>query len=356
MKILIDIGHPANVHYFRNFAKIMLERKHEVFFTTHQKEFELELLKAYGFNYYFIDKHRKGLLNKIYGVAIKTIKLLIYSSKIKPDVFVSSGSFAAAYTSFVLRKAHITLEDTGNLEQIRPIKPFTKVFITPDVFHLQLGKKHIRVKSYFEVASIHPNYFKPNKSVLNLLGIDESQPYCLIRFVGWNATHDINQEGISYQIKKDLINLLDKKMRIFISSEKNLPPEFESYKIKIPPQRMHDALYFASLYIGEGATMASEAGLLGTPSIYVNSQSVCYNLDQEKYGTVINIKDNSELIKKVEELLDVKDLKNAWKQKSLQLLKEKIDFTAFLVWFVENYPQSFNTMKKNPNYQDRFFS
>lgn len=29
MKILIDINHPAHVHYFRNFIKLMVDKKRE---------------------------------------------------------------------------------------------------------------------------------------------------------------------------------------------------------------------------------------------------------------------------------------------------------------------------------------
>lgn len=31
------------------------------------------------------------------------------------------------------------------------------------------------------------------------------------------------------------------------------------------------------------------------------------------------------------------------------LLKEKIDVTAFMVWFLENYPDSFIELQKNQN-------
>jgi len=37
-----------------------------------------------------------------------------------------------------------------------------------------------------------------------------------------------------------------------------------------------------------------------------------------------------------------------------KMLLEKIDVTAFLVWFVENYPESAKIMKENPEYQWRF--
>jgi hypothetical protein len=37
-----------------------------------------------------------------------------------------------------------------------------------------------------------------------------------------------------------------------------------------------------------------------------------------------------------------------------RFLQDKIDVTAFMVWFIENYPDSFHTMRKNPDYQYRF--
>jgi len=36
------------------------------------------------------------------------------------------------------------------------------------------------------------------------------------------------------------------------------------------------------------------------------------------------------------------------------MLSEKIDVTAFIVWFVENWPESFKIMKENPDYQLNF--
>ena len=45
MRILIDIGHPAHVHLFKNFAHEMEKRGHELLFTCRDKEFEIALLE-----------------------------------------------------------------------------------------------------------------------------------------------------------------------------------------------------------------------------------------------------------------------------------------------------------------------
>ena len=39
-----------------------------------------------------------------------------------------------------------------------------------------------------------------------------------------------------------------------------------------------------------------------------------------------------------------------------RILRNKIDLTAYLVWFIENYPQSIKEMKANPAMQQRFIS
>ena len=42
------------------------------------------------------------------------------------------------------------------------------------------------------------------------------------------------------------------------------------------------------------------------------------------------------------------------KMRLLQKLKDKIDVTAFYLWFIENYPESAQGMRSNPDYQYRF--
>jgi hypothetical protein len=36
------------------------------------------------------------------------------------------------------------------------------------------------------------------------------------------------------------------------------------------------------------------------------------------------------------------------------MLDDKIDVTAFMVWFIQDYPGSVTIMRENPEYQERF--
>ena len=65
MKILIDIGHPAHVHYFKNFIWIMQKNGHEFCITARNKEVALELLDNYGLNYIERGKGANSILGKI---------------------------------------------------------------------------------------------------------------------------------------------------------------------------------------------------------------------------------------------------------------------------------------------------
>ncbi len=354
MKILIDIGHPGHVHLFRNFVKVMQDKGHEFLFTCREKEFEIELLKAAGFNYVSFGKKYNSTTGKIWGLLKFDILEVIQGLKFKPDVLMSHGSPYAAHAAAILQKPHISLEDSGNWEQIKIYLPFTKAVLTPDVLFEDLGPKQVRYNSYHELAYLHPKYFESNATHHSILNIDEEKEYVVLRFVSWNASHDKGQTGFTSHEKEQIVNYLDSKYEVFISSESELPEKYEKFKIKIAPEDMHEVLSGATFFVGEGATMAAEAGVLGTPSIYVNSIRRAYNEDQEKYGLVYNFQNGKGVLEKIKELESLPNLKEAFRERLQKLLIDKIDLTAFMVWYVEHFPESQHTMKANPNYDLNF--
>jgi len=102
MRILIDIGHPAHVHLFRNFAKEMIKRGHKVLFTCRDREFVLYLLQYYGFGYRNFGKHYETLQGKAFGIVKNILQMLDVSLVFKPDIYLSHGSTIAGFASFVI--------------------------------------------------------------------------------------------------------------------------------------------------------------------------------------------------------------------------------------------------------------
>jgi len=357
MKIVVDINHPANVHYFKNFIREMEKRGHEILITASEKEISYTLLDKYGFSYVKIGSYGKSILEKIINVPILDIKMYQAVKKFQPDLFIGHGSIRAAHVSKILGKPCIATEDTEHAKWEHLLYvPFTDAILTPSCFKKDFGRKQIRYNGYTELQYLHPNRFTPNPLVLDEIGLKEGDPFIIIRFVSWEAGHDIGQHGI--QDKGKLIKTMEKYGRVFISSEENLPSEFESYRIHVSPEKIHDLLAYSSLYIGEGATMATEAALLGTPSIFVSTlaSSMGNFVELEKGCNILyRFSDNQSALDKAEEILKNPMSKKIWRAKQKQLLKDKIDLTAFIVWFIEEYPQSFTEIKERPQILDSHF-
>jgi predicted glycosyltransferase len=355
MKILIDIGHPAHVHYFKNFIRLMTFKGHQIHVTARNKEVTFDLLRMYNFPYTSRGKGGKGIFGKILYIILADLKLIQIGLRFKPDVLLSFASTYAAHAAFVLNKPHITFDDTEHSKlEIFMYRPFTKVILNPQCFRTDLGKKQIRFRGFIELCYLHPNYFKPDNTILNQLGLKKEDKFILFRFVSWSASHDLGEKGFSFENKISLVKTLSKNAKVFISSENNLPKELEPYLLTLSPEKLHDILFHASLYIGEGATTASECAMLGTPAIYVNPLSTGTLEEQERLGLLHSFRNPQGALEKALEILNTPEIKAKYRNHRDYMLKQTIDVTAFMVWFIENYPDSFKIMKENPEYQDRF--
>lgn len=353
MKILIDIGHPAHIHYFKNAARILKDKGHQFLFVVRERESTIELIKSTGFDYVSRGKGKKGLINKMIGMLLIDWKVYKIAKAFKPNMFLSFSSSYAAHVSTLMRKPHIAFDDTehAKLEHIT-CRPFTNVVLSPSCYNAKLWKNQMLFNSFMELLYLHPNYFQPDKTVLERIGLEENEKYCILRFVSWDANHDVGQYGLTCQDKVQLVLALSKKCKVFISSEAELSKELKPYQLKTHPKDLHHLLYYASLYIGEGGTTASEAAVLGTPAIYINTLEAGLFDEEQERGLLYHLKTIDEILEQSNRILD--EPETVYVERRQKLLNEKIDPTAFLVWFLENYPTSKRIFKDNPQYQDRF--
>lgn len=121
-------------------------------------------------------------------------------------------------------------------------------------------------------------------------------------------------------------------MRVFITSEAELNPELQKFRFKIGPEKLHHALYYASIVVSEGATVASEAGVLGTPAVYINPIPISYCKDQEKYGLVFNTSESVKVNHLVDEILSQD--RDSFRAKSTKMLNDKVNVTQYLYDFI----------------------
>jgi len=360
MKILIDIGHPAHVHYFRNFIRIMKERGHKFVVVARKRDIVQELLTAYQVE--FIDRGRgsNGVLGKLAYLPKADIRLIQISRKHKIDLFLSFGSPYSAHAAWLLKKPHIAFDDTEHAKWAHLLyMPFTDLICVPSCFKKIVRRNQVIFWGYMELSYLHPNYFSPDENILRMLGIRKSDRFSVLRFVAWKASHDLGHKGITFENKLRAVREFSQHGRVFVSSESPLPRELERYRLDIPPYLIHHILFFASLLFSEGATMASECAALGTPAIFHNNCRFGTLDEQEnKYGLVFNFPESREAqessIKKGLELLGTPHIKSEWQLRRRKMLDDKIDVTAFMVWLIENYPNSAALLKQDPKYSLRF--
>jgi hypothetical protein len=245
------------------------------------------------------------------------------------------ASWKAAHVAFLLRKKSIIFDDTEHAkEQILLYRFFASKICTSTCFKGDFGKKQIRYDGYHELAYLHPNNFTPNPAVLDEVGLSQEEPFFIIRFVSWGATHDLGQCGITDKIS--FVKKIAQYGRVIITSEKPLPPELDPYILKVAPEKLHDLLYFATLTISEGATTASESAVLGTHAVYINSLRAGSLDEQEsKYHLLFTFSDRATMdersINKIIELINEPDIRTKGKKKREILLNEKIDVTGFMI-------------------------
>lgn len=322
------------MHFWKNIIHNLKRYGHEVKIVAWDKDVTLYLLNAYGFKYTIIGRSYKSFFGKAYDMFKSDFKVFIVAKKFKPDLFIHGDPYLA-HVSKITGKKHIEYCDTDHAHFIHLTTfPFSDVICTPTCFLKKINsRKHIAFDGYSELAYLHPNYFKPDSSVLNKLGLNINDKFIIMRFVAWGASHDVNQQGFTN--KKILVEELEKYGRIFIFSENKLPNEFLKYQINMPPESFHHLLYYATMYIGEGATIAAEAAMLGTPALYVNTLQLGYlNELEKKYELVYNFSDQingqKEALEKAIHLLKNENLKKEWLQKKDQMLKESVDVTNFM--------------------------
>jgi uncharacterized protein len=358
LKYLIDIGHPAHVHYFKNFADDAMKKGHQVLFTCRDKDVTIMLLEQLKFKFVNLGPPYKSLLGKTFGLLYFTLRILWISVSFKPNMFLNATMYSA-FVAWLLRKPHLAFEDTFNMEQVRLYLPFTSCILTGSYHHPALGRKEIRFCGYQALLYLHAKHFAPDIGIYNDLCLSLYEPYVIVRFVSWNASHDLGHTGISERNKYTAIEKFSEYAKVFISSESPLPDDLERHRITIPPHRMHDALAFSCLVFGESSTMSEEAAILGVPSVYVFNNSTYYTTHlEEDYGLMFNYSESDkgqlDAIERGCELLKKQNLKEEWQKRRTAMLSGKIDVTAFLIWFVENWPESFSIMKTNPDFQKRF--
>ncbi|MCK9508139.1 MAG: DUF354 domain-containing protein [Pigmentiphaga sp.] len=360
MNILIDIAHPGHVHLTRNTYFRLKKLGHQVYVTVKDIPVAKALLDEFKIPYISLGNKRDNLIGKALLQLKYNYKLLRLIKRNNITIGFGSSMTLAQVSKFSKMKSIILDDDDDDVEPlfVKYAHPFADVILSPKGTKRK-SKKTIYYDGFHELSYLHPNKFHPDISILQEIGVLENEPYFVLRFNAFKAHHDVGVQGLSIENKRKLVEFLAQKGKVFITTERDIDEEFRQYQLRLSPEKIHSLLYFSSMFVGDSQTMTSEAAVLGTPSIRCNSfvGRITYLEEEEhKYGLTFGFlpEESDAMFEKIEELLLMDNLKEQWDIKRKNMLRDKIDVTAFYVWFVENYPESVSVMKNNPDYQYRF--
>ena len=342
MRICFFFVHPSKFHLFRHSINRLRAEGHEVDVTIVTKDVLEDLVQAEKWDYTNIyPEGRRGPLPRIVAFpfhALRTTwRLWRYTSRKQYDLFIPDDMLAVVGKVRGVPVLMLLDDDIGYIPEIALLCACATKILSPEVTDLgRFGSKKISYRGCHELAYLHPNYFTPQPEVVREFN-PRGEPYVLMRLVSLTASHDRGKKGITDSQVARLIEVASSYGKVFISSERPLPAQFEPYRIRIAPQNIAHALSGAALFVGDSQTMTTEAAILGTPSLRFNDfVGKVRSLDhlEREYGLTFGFRtDNFEgLVAKMSEILaSGAAAKKLWQERRARFLRETVDMNEVLV-------------------------
>lgn len=307
---------------------------HDVHVFARDKEITTDLLDAFDIPHEVI-AGKAGSLPSLAAVQLGfEYRLLRRARRIDPDVMTAIGGVTVAHVAPFVGARSVVFTDTEHATLINALAhPVADAVYTPACYADDIGEKQVRYPGYHELAYLHPDRFNPDPTVFEELDAAPDDRVAVVRLNGWDSSHDVGQTGLA-DVHETVERLESAGARVLVTSEVPLPEDLERCRVDIDPRRIHDLLAHADLFVGEGATMAAESALLGTPAVYVNSLRMGYTdeLDEE-YGLLFNFpgedRHDAALDRAVELLESADD--PTWERRRERVLAEKEDTTEVIL-------------------------
>lgn len=341
MRVLVDITHPAHVHFFRHAITKLQAAGDEVLITSREKDITHTLLYEFELPHVPLGTARKGVGGKMVELIQRSREIHGVMKKFRPHVATAIAGPFITWGCKPGRVPTVVFTDTEyDPFSNKIIYPFATVVATPRPFKRNLGSHQVRYNGYHELAYTHPSLFTPDPSCLALEGLQPGDPFTIVRLVSWQASHDIGQYGV-HDLRK-IVEALQPYGRVILTSEKELPADLQHLQLRGPRKNMLHLQASARLFFGESPTMAAECAMLGVPGIMLNTVRPGTTHEQHtRYGMIFPFyepdKDQDQAIKKAIEILSDPEAPENFQVKRQQMLSELINVTDYTVNLLRQY-------------------
>lgn len=352
MTVVVTIQHPAHVHFFRNAIEELREAGEEVHVFVRREPPAAELLDHYEIPYTVLAEETSGMASLPFMQLGYEYRLYRHARKLDPDVFLAIGGVAASHVARLCGAKSAIFTDTEHATIVNTLAaPAATTVYTPECFRGTLRGNQVRYPGYHELAYLHPDRYapEPGESVREDLGVGAADQLVILRLSNWKSSHDVGEGGFG-DISEVVEALEDAGGTVRITSERSVDDDLDPYRAAIEPHRMHDVLAAADLFVGEGATMAAESAVLGTPAVYVNSLELGYisELDEE-YGLTYPYHGPDRHVRGIERATALLEgTGEPWGSRRERLLEEKCDTTEVVLDAVADHRPAAEPPKATP--------
>ncbi len=337
MRLLFDVLHPAHVHFFRPLAEQVRARGGEVLFAARRKEVTVDLLAAFDLPHRELSGIGGGPLGLARELGERTVRLTSLCREFEPDALLGIMGPCIAPVGRLLGIPTLVCYDTETATATnRWVFPLATAVLTPRSWRGRPRRNQRLYDGTQELAYLHPERFTPEPGRLEPLGLGGDEPFALVRFVSWEASHDLGDRG--FGDREGFVRALADQVRVVISSERGIPEGLRRWSLDLPPEDLHQVLAGAALVVGEGATTAAEAAVLGTPAVFVHSARLGYMDElEQRFGLLYRRTRQAEALRLCLDLLgDPAQTAAAWARRRARMLDASVDVTDWLARTVED--------------------
>ncbi len=292
-------------------SRELSRRDYRVYVTTREYDYTVSNLVKRGIEPIVVGGYGETLRDKLVEELGRGLKLVdIVLDKIKPCVLFSYPSPSAARVAFGLKIKHIVMCDTSHAYAGNRLDfPLADVaiyssFVSDEMIWYVLTK-FTNIVTYKGVDElIWLKGFKPDKSVLDTLGLEEGK-YVVVRPEESKAHY--YPEDKPYVLK--LVDVVKKKgyTPVVLPRYKDQWKELRGMNDVVVPLKAVDGPsleYFSALVVTGGMTMAREAALQGVPAISLFPIPIKIDSNLKKMGFPIYQLSREEALKLIDSILD----------------------------------------------------
>ncbi|HLV31772.1 MAG TPA: DUF354 domain-containing protein [Chitinispirillaceae bacterium] len=276
--IWIDLDNSPHVPFFNPIVKELNKYGYKIIITARDCFQVIGLCKYFGLEYKKNGKHwGRHLVLKVLGTIYRSISLLVYVWKYKPDIAVAHGSRSMLLAAKVLRIRTVVFDDYEYSNKTL----VSDYIVVPKVLFKVMSEKRVdnnksKLLFYNGIKEdIYVPFFKPDPNIPNALGVTQNQILVMIRPPATEAHYHNPESEKIFTTVIDYLSENDAVRMVILPRSQNQKKQVQKQyyslikkKYLIIPEQVYDGLniiWHSDLVISGGGTMNREAAALNVP-------------------------------------------------------------------------------------------